>query len=108
LEIGSVDVHLLAIQARVLLWVGLAWLIFGLWQGFDPATVAWRAALGAFVAMFISGKLLRIVSGVINDRLATELAERQMAAEKAAAAAAAAAAVPAPVRAGAPAAPRRR
>ncbi len=102
------DVHLLAIQARVLLWVGLAWLTFGLWQGFDPATVAWRAAVGAVVAMMIAGKLLRIVSGVINDRLATELAERQMAAEQAAQAATAAAAAPVPARAGAPAAPRRR
>ncbi len=45
------DVQLLAIQARVLMWVGFAWLAFGLWQGFDPATVAWRAALGALVAM---------------------------------------------------------
>ena len=105
LEIGSVDVHLLAIQARVLLWVGLAWLTFGLWSGFDPATVAWRAALGAFVAMFITGKLLRVVTGVINDRMTTDMAERQLAAEQAAAAAAAA---PVPVRAGAPAAPRRR
>jgi hypothetical protein len=101
-----VDVHLLAIQARVLLWVGLVWLTFGLWQGFDPATVAWRAALGAFVAMILAGKLLRVVVNVINERLATELAERQLAAEQAAAAAVAA--VPAPVRAGAPAAPRRR
>lgn len=99
------DVHLLAIQARVLLWVGLVWLTFGLWQGFDPATVAWRAALGAFVAMFIAGKLLRVVTGVINDRMTTDMAERQLAAEQAAAAAAAA---PVPVRAGAPAAPRRR
>ena len=49
------DVQLLAIQARVLMWVGLAWLAFGLWQGFDPATVAWRAALGAFVAMWLAG-----------------------------------------------------
>lgn len=81
------DVHLLAIQARVLLWVGLAWLAFGLWQAFDPATVAWRAALGAFVAMWISGKLLRVVVGVINERLSSELVERQLAQEQAAAAA---------------------
>ncbi len=81
------DVHLLAIQARVLLWVGLMWLAFGLWQDFDPATVAWRAALGAFVAMWISGKLLRVVAGVINERLSSELAERQLAQEQAVAAA---------------------
>ncbi len=81
------DVHLLAIQARILLSVGLLWLAFGLWQDFDPATVAWRAALGAFVAMWISGKLLRVVVGVINERLSSELAERQMVQEQAAAAA---------------------
>jgi uncharacterized membrane protein len=89
-----VDVYLLAIQARVLLWVGLAWLVFGLWQGFDPATVAWRAALGAFVAMWISGKLLKVVAGVINDQMTSELADRQLAQEQAAAAALAAVKVP--------------
>jgi uncharacterized membrane protein len=91
-----VDVYLLAIQARVLLWVGLAWLVFGLWQGFDPATVAWRAALGAFVAMWISGKLLQVVAGVINDQMTSELADRQLAQEQAAAAALAAVKVPVP------------
>ena len=88
------DVYLLAIQARVLLWVGLAWLVFGLWQGFDPATVAWRAALGAFVAMWISGKLLKVVAGVINDQMTSELADRQLAQEQAAAAALVAVKVP--------------
>ncbi len=88
------DVYLLAIQARVLLWVGVAWLVFGLWQGFDPATVAWRAALGAFVAMWISGKLLKVVAGVINDQMTSELADRQLAQEQAAAAALAAVKVP--------------
>ncbi len=88
------DVYLLAIQARVLLWVGLAWLVFGLWQGFDPATVAWRAALGAFIAMWISGKLLQVVVGVINDQMTSELADRQLAQEQAAAAALAAVKVP--------------
>ena len=82
------DVHLLAIQARVLLWVGLVWLAFGLWQGFDPATVAWRAALGAFVAMWLAGYFLRMVTGVINERMTSELAERQLAKEQAAATAA--------------------
>lgn len=98
------DVHLLAIQARVLLWVGLVWLTFGLWQGFDPATVAWRAALGAFVAMWLAGYFLRIVTGVINERMTSELVERQLAQEQAAAAALAAA-QPARVAAAAAAAP---
>ena len=88
------DVYLLAIQARVLLWVGLAWLVCGLWQGFDPATVAWRAAVGAFVAMWISGKLLQVVAGVINDQMTSELVDRQLAQEQAAAAALAAVKVP--------------
>lgn len=97
------DVQLLAIQARVLMWVGFAWLAFGLWQGFDPATVAWRAALGAFVAMWLSGWFLRLVTGVINDRMTTDLAERQLAKEQAAVAA-----VPQPARAPAPAPVKRR
>jgi len=97
-----VDIHLLAIQARVLLWVALAWLTFGLWQGFDPVMVAWRAALGALVAMWLSGWFLRKVAGVINERMTSELAERQMAAEQAAAAP-----VPVPARATS-SAPRRR
>jgi hypothetical protein len=82
-----VDVHILAAQARVLLWVGLAWLALGVWLGFDPATVAWRAALGALVAMWLSGRLLRVVAGVINERMASDIAERQAAAEQAARAA---------------------
>ncbi len=95
------DVQLLAIQARVLMWVGFAWLAFGLWQGFDPATVAWRAALGALVAMWLSGWFLRMVVGVMNERMISDLAERQLAKEQAAA-------LPQPARAAAPAAPKRR
>ena len=96
------DVQILAIQARVLLWVGLSWLAFGLWQGFDPATVAWRAALGAFIAMLLAGWFLRLVTGVISERMTSELAERQLAKEQALAA-------PQPVRAAqAPTAPKRR
>ena len=84
------DVPLLAIQARVLLWVGLVWLAFGLWQGFDPATVAWRAALGAVVAMWLAGYFLRMVTGVINERMTSDLVERQLAKEQAVAATSAA------------------
>jgi hypothetical protein len=85
-----VEIHILAIQARVLMWVGLAWIALGLWLGYDPATVAWRAALGAVVAMWLVGKLMRAVVGVINERMTADLAERQAAADKAAAAAEAA------------------
>jgi hypothetical protein len=94
------DVHILAIQARVLMWVGCSWILIGLWLGTDPATVAWRAAIAAFAAMWFSGKLLRVVVGVINERMATDVAERQVASEQVAAAAKAAAppTPPAPAR----------
>jgi hypothetical protein len=78
-----VEVHILAAQARVLLWVGLIWLALGIWLGYDPATVAWRAALGAVVAMWLSGRLLHVVAGVINERMTSDVAERQAAAEQA-------------------------
>lgn len=73
------DVQILSIQARVLLWVGLVWLAAGLWQGFDPAMVAWRAVLGATVAMWLAGFFLRRVQAVITERLASDLAERELA-----------------------------
>jgi hypothetical protein len=65
------------------MWVGCAWLATGLWLGFDPTTVAWRAAVAAVLAMWLSGKLLRVVVGTVNERLAAELAERALAAEPA-------------------------
>jgi hypothetical protein len=82
-----VEVHVLAIQARVMLWVVCAWLLLGLWLGYDPATVAWRAAIGGCVATWLTGKLLHIALGVISERLGADLAERQVAAEQAAKAA---------------------
>jgi hypothetical protein len=78
-------IHLLAIQARVLMWVGISWLIIGLYLGTDPITVAWRAALAACVAMWFSGKLLGVVVRVMNERIAADEAERVLAEEKAAA-----------------------
>lgn len=68
------------IQALVLQWVGLAWLGAGLWLGHDPATVAWRAALGACVACVASGWLLRVAGRAIEERIAADLAERELAA----------------------------
>ena len=44
--------------------------------------------------MWISGKLLQVVVGVINDQMTSELADRQLAQEQAAAAALAAVKVP--------------
>ena len=75
------EVHILAIQARTLLWVGISWLVIGFALGTDPATLAWRAALGAFAAMWLCGLLLRTVAGVINERLAADLVARDEAAK---------------------------
>jgi hypothetical protein len=77
------ETHLLAIQAHILLSVGLAWLAAGiLWFGQDPFTVVWRAALGAFIAMVVGGRLLRMVGGIVEERLADDEAERRLAAEE--------------------------
>ena len=80
----TMETHLLALQARMLLWTGLGWLALGLWLGYDPVTVAWRAALGAFIGMWLTGKLLRQVAGVIEEAAAGAAAEAQMATEQAA------------------------
>jgi len=77
------ETHLLALQAKVLLWTGLGWFVIGIYLGHDPMTIAWRAAIGAFIAMWLSGKLLRQVAGVIEDAAAAHAAELQLAAEKA-------------------------
>jgi hypothetical protein len=78
------ETYLLAIQARILMYVGLVWLAAGIiWWNQDPFTVAWRAALGALVAMWVGGKLLGMVGRIIEERLAADEAERRMAEEKA-------------------------
>lgn len=81
------EVHLLAIQARAMLIVGFVYLAAGLWLGTDPATLAWRTALAAVIAVIGSGWLLRRCSAVIEDRMAGDIAERELAAEQAATAA---------------------
>lgn len=86
------DTILLAIQARVLLWVGMTYIIIGLWLGTDPVALAWRAPAAAVLAMVVAGWLLRQVAGVVEERAAADIAERQLAAEQAAHAAAKAAA----------------
>ena len=80
---ATMETHLLALQAKVLLWTGLGWLAIGLWLGYDPITVGWRAALAAMIAMWFSGKLLHLVGRVIEERAATDAADAQMAAEQA-------------------------
>jgi len=83
------EVHLLAIQAWVLLITGGVYIAAGLWLGTDPAAIAWRAPLAAFAAMIAARWLLQQVAMVINERVASEMAERQLATEQAAAQAAA-------------------
>lgn len=73
---------LLALQARVLLWVGMMYIIIGLWLGTDPMALAWRAPAAALGAMIIAGWLLRQVALVIEERAASDMAERQLAAEQ--------------------------
>jgi hypothetical protein len=85
------EIFLLAIQARVLLVVGMTYIVIGLWMGTDPVALAWRAAVAGFAGMVAAGWLLRQVAGVIEERLAADMAERQEAAELAAAQAAQAA-----------------
>lgn len=67
------ETYILAIQARCLQWVGLLWLAIGLYMGYDPFFVAWRAALGALLAMIICGALLRYVARILADQAAEEI-----------------------------------
>ncbi|MFM2090722.1 MAG: hypothetical protein RLZZ127_1211 [Planctomycetota bacterium] len=101
------DTHILAIQAQVLRWTGLAMLAIALWLGTDPLAAAWRAAIGAVLAMWVAGWGLRRIAAVMQERIAADLAERQMAAEQAAQQAAEAAAKAKP-KAPAPPPPRPR
>lgn len=78
------EISILAVQARVLLVVGLGWLIVGVWLGYDPTVVAMRAAVAALASSWLAGWLLHKVVGVIEERAAADLAERQLAAERAA------------------------
>lgn len=64
------DVTILAIQAKVLLWTGLLCLAAGLWLGIDPLTVTWRATLAAVVMMWLTGKLLHLVAAALSEGMA--------------------------------------
>lgn len=86
------DIYLLAIQARVLMWTGIGLLATCLWLGISPYTAAWRAAVAACVAMWCARWLCRQIANVIEERAAVDMAERQTAEEQVAATAAAAAA----------------
>jgi hypothetical protein len=78
------ETYLLAIQARILMYVGLVWLAAGIiWWNQDPFTVVWRASMGALIAMWVGGKLLGLVGRIVEDRLAADEAERRLAEERA-------------------------
>ena len=77
------EIYLLAIQARVLMTVGLVYICFGLWIGTDPTTLAWRATVAAVVAMIAARWLLRQVALVVEERMSADMAERQFVAEQA-------------------------
>lgn len=69
------ETHILAIQARCLQWVGLLWLGIGLYLGYDPLFVAWRATLAALLSMIVVGALLRYIARLIAAQVAEELSE---------------------------------
>ena len=73
------ETHILALQARCLQWVGLLWIGIGLYLGYDPLFVAWRAALAALIAMIICGALLRFAAANLSSQVAEELSEEEMA-----------------------------
>lgn len=77
------EVHLLAIQARILLWMALAVAAAGIWIGLSPLTVAWRAALAGVLAMWACRWLLGQVAQVVEERMAQDLADAQLAEEQA-------------------------
>lgn len=73
----TIEYTITKIQARILLITGGLWLIWGLWSGGDPLTIAWRATAGGVVAMVISGYLLRLGARIIADRLQEIEAQQQ-------------------------------
>lgn len=74
------EVYILALQARILLWTGIGLLALGLVTGVDPLAAAWRAALGGLLAMIIGGVLLRLAGRVFAGVAANEAADSEEAA----------------------------
>lgn len=68
-----IEMTILALQARILLLTGLAWLTVGIVLGYDPLTVAWRAAVGAVVVMLVAGVLLRIGARIMHQLAVSEM-----------------------------------
>ncbi len=76
------EIHLLAIQARILAAAALLFIAVGLSFGTDPQTLAWRAGIAAWVTALVGGWLARQVAAVIEDRISQDEAERVMANQK--------------------------
>ena len=76
------ETQILWLQAQALRWTAFAILSMGLYLGIDPLTAAWRAALAALIAMVVIGWLARRVALVMQERIAADMAEREMAKEK--------------------------
>lgn len=73
---------ILAIQARILLWVGVGWLVIGLGLGYDPAMVAFRALLAAVATMIVSGWLMRSFTRSITEAAVAARVEQMEQARK--------------------------
>lgn len=76
------EIHLLAIQARILAAAAVCFLAVGLFCGTDPQTLAWRAGIAAWVTAVAGGWLARQVAAVIEERISQDESERLMASQK--------------------------
>ena len=70
----------MAIQAQFFRWTGILCLAYGLYCGYDPLFIAWRAVLAALIAMIVVGYLMRHVTKIWIDQVAAEQAEAKAAA----------------------------
>ena len=74
------DTYVLAMQAYAFRWIGFLALAYGLYCGYDPLFVSWRAALAALIGMIIIGFLMRRVVRIMTDHLMAEQRAREEAA----------------------------
>ena len=72
------EIHLLAIQARILAAATMFFLVVGLLFGTDPQTLAWRAGVAAWVTAAVGGWLARQVAAVIEERISRDESERML------------------------------
>lgn len=73
------DTYVLAMQAYAFRWIGFLALAYGLYCGYDPFFVCWRAALAALLGMLIIGFLMRRVVRIMSAHV---LAEQRAQAEQ--------------------------